>query len=160
MEFVSCVHFQKLLHANFFQGLEQSSSDLVPGDIVNLSQSQFHTFPADMFLLCGDAIINESMLTGESVPVSKTALKDEEIARWKDVDDVTPEMAKGFLYSGTRVIRIRGGLGDGGYTKPALAVVTRTGENPSGDSLLATHSFQGSIPPKGHWCDRCCSPSQ
>lgn len=113
-----------------------------------------------MFLLCGDAIINESMLTGESVPVSKTALKDEEIARWKDVDDVTAEMAKGFLYSGTRVIRIRGGLGDGGYTKPALAVVTRTGKNTSYDSLLGTHSSQGLIPPKGHWCDRCCSPSQ
>ncbi|KAF9501599.1 hypothetical protein BDN71DRAFT_1461138 [Pleurotus eryngii] len=121
--------------------LEQSSSDLVPGDIVNLSRSQFHTFPADMFLLCGDAIINESMLTGESVPVSKTALKDQEIARWKDVDDVTAEMAKGFLYSGTRVIRIRGGLGDGGYTKPALAVVTRTGFNTTKGALVRSMLF-------------------
>ena len=40
------------------------------------------TLPADMFLLSGDAIVNESMLTGESVPVSKIPIKNEDLAAW------------------------------------------------------------------------------
>jgi cation-transporting ATPase 13A2 len=52
-------------------GVERESLSLVPGDVVNLTASNLAVVPADMFLLCGDAIVNESMLTGESVPVSK-----------------------------------------------------------------------------------------
>ena len=86
-------------------------------------------FPADMFLLSGDAIVNESMLTGESIPVSKIPVRDEDIARWKDAQDITGDMAKSFLYAGTKVVRIRTGLAiDGGTGRPALGLVVRTGE--------------------------------
>lgn len=94
------------------------------GDIVNLSTSQISTVPADLFLLSGDAIVNESMLTGESVPVSKTPAKDETLLHWRD--DKT-ENAKSFLYGGTRVVRIRGAMTTDGRGKPALAIVARTG---------------------------------
>jgi cation-transporting ATPase 13A2 len=108
-------------------GAVRNSTTLVPGDIVNLTQLSI--FPCDMLLLSGDAIINESMLTGESVPVSKFPIKDEDLSRWKDCKEVTGELSKGFLYSGTRVVRIRGAFAvDGRPDQPALALVVRTGE--------------------------------
>lgn len=86
-------------------------------------------FPADLFLLSGDTIVNESMLTGESVPVSKVPISDEDLARWKDLKDVSGDISKSFLYAGTRVIRVRGGLTtDGSAGPPALGLVVRTGE--------------------------------
>jgi cation-transporting ATPase 13A2 len=82
-----------------------------------------------MFLLSGDTIVNESMLTGESVPVSKFPIKDEDLGRWKDSKDVQGDAAKSFLYAGTRVVRVRGSLAaDGTAGRPALALVVRTGE--------------------------------
>ena len=85
--------------------------------------------PADMFLLAGDTIVNESMLTGESVPVSKIPIKDEDVARWQEMTDISGEVTKSFLYAGTRVIRVRGGLTtDGSNGPPALGLVVRSGE--------------------------------
>lgn len=109
-------------------GMERESTELVPGDIIKLSQSQSSFFPADMFLLSGDTIVNESMLTGESVPVSKVPIRDEDLMQWKDSKDVHGESAKSFLYAGTKVVRIRGALAaDGSMGRPALALVVRTG---------------------------------
>ena len=100
----------------------------MPGDIVNLSETQSTFFPADMFLLSGDTIVNESMLTGESVPVSKIPVMDLDLVRWRDSDDLHGDSAKSFLYAGTKVVRIRGGLAaDGSPGRPALALVARTG---------------------------------
>ena len=114
---------------NYATGAECDSSELVTGDIVNLLEPSLATLPADMFLLSGDAIVNESMLTGESVPVSKIPIRNEDLGRWKDSIDVVGDMAKSFLYSGTRVVRIRGGLApDGRPSAPALGLVVRTGK--------------------------------
>ena len=102
-------------------GKEVDSTDLVPGDVVNLNEPPLHVFPADMFLLSGDAIVNESMLTGESVPVSKAPIKDEDLARWKDSKEPAGDTVKSFLYAGTRVVRIRGGMAaDGTKSVPRL----------------------------------------
>ncbi|KAG6849996.1 hypothetical protein H0H93_002786 [Arthromyces matolae] len=103
--------------------MERDSSDLVPGDLVNLSNSDFSTFPADFFLLSGDAIVNESMLTGESVPVPKIPMKEEDLVRWQNSKDENPKCV---LYGGTKVVRIRGAISPDGTTRPALAVVART----------------------------------
>ncbi|KAG5353753.1 hypothetical protein C0989_002536 [Termitomyces sp. Mn162] len=104
--------------------VERDSSDLVPGDLVNLSDSEFTIFPADFFLLSGDAIVNESMLTGESVPVSKIPMKDEDLLCWQNSKD---ENSKCMLYGGTKVVRIRGFIDPDGSSRPALALVARTG---------------------------------
>ncbi|KAK0504701.1 hypothetical protein EDD18DRAFT_1126008 [Armillaria luteobubalina] len=118
---------------------ERDSTNLVPGDIVNLSSSDFTLIPADMFLLSGDAIVNESMLTGESVPVSKIPVKDEDLLNWKGNQ---PENPKAYMYGGTRVIRIRGALGsDGGPGRPALAMVARTGFNTTKGALIRSMLF-------------------
>ncbi len=70
------------------------------------------------------------MLTGESVPVSKVPIKDVDMQRWKDSkgEDVKGDVGKSFLYAGTRVVRIRGGVGvGGGQESPALGLVVRGG---------------------------------
>ncbi|THH06605.1 hypothetical protein EW145_g3970 [Phellinidium pouzarii] len=120
---------------------EKDSAELVPGDIVSLSDPTLSTFPADMFLMSGDAIVNESMLTGESVPVSKIPIKDPDLARWKDNSDITSENAKNFLYAGTRVVRLRGATVDGSVGGPAVALVVRTGFNTTNGSLVRSMLF-------------------
>ncbi|KAI6046068.1 hypothetical protein EDC04DRAFT_2864955 [Pisolithus marmoratus] len=121
---------------------EGSSVELVPGDIVNLSEIRASFFPADILLLSGDAIVNESMLTGESVPVSKIPVKDEDIAHWREMKDVGNPLAKGFLYAGTRIIRVRGALSvDGTDGRPALGLVVRTGFNTTKGALVRSMLF-------------------
>ncbi|KAI0093395.1 Ca-transporting ATPase [Irpex rosettiformis] len=118
------------------------SESLVPGDIVNLLNPPLHVLPADLFLLSGDAIVNESMLTGESVPVSKIPVKDIDMQRWKDVKDVSGDITKGFLYAGTRVVRIRGSAtGDGSQGTPALGLVVRGGFSTTKGALVRSMLF-------------------
>ena len=100
----------------------------MPGDIVSLSEPALSIFPSDMILLSGDAIINESMLTGESVPVSKNLVKDTELVSWRESGTISNEVAKSFLYSGTRIIRVRGSpVANGRGEVPPTALVVRTG---------------------------------
>ncbi|KAI0697731.1 P-type ATPase [Cerioporus squamosus] len=121
---------------------ECDSSEIVPGDIVNLNEPPLATLPADMFLLSGDAIVNESMLTGESVPVTKIPVKNEDLARWQDCVDVSGDMAKSFLYAGTRVVRIRGALTtDGRPGSLALGLVVRTGFYTTKGALVRSMLF-------------------
>ena len=112
----------------FCVGKECDSTSLVPGDVVNLTEPSLTTVPADMFLLSGDAIVNESMLTGESVPVSKAPAKDLDLLKWREGTDLSSDSAKSFMFSGTRVVRIRGAMSvDGATGGPALAIVARIG---------------------------------
>ncbi|KAF6760303.1 P-type ATPase [Ephemerocybe angulata] len=117
---------------------ELPSWDLVCGDIVNLSTSQMSIVPADMFLLSGDAIVNESMLTGESVPVSKSPAKDDTLVAWKDEKVENP---KSFLYGGTRIVRIRGAMTSDGKGRPALAMIARTGFDTTKGALVRSMLF-------------------
>jgi cation-transporting P-type ATPase 13A2 len=80
-----------------------------------------------MFLLAGDAIFNESMLTGESIPV-----KDEDSVKWKDGKT---ENSKSFIYGGTKI------ASDGSQGRPALAVVARTGFNTTKGALVRSMLF-------------------
>ena len=45
-------------------GRSVTSSELVPGDIYEISDPELTQLPCDSLLLSGDCIINESMLTG------------------------------------------------------------------------------------------------
>ena len=52
--------------------MEVSSEELVPGDIIRVPEGV--VLPCDMILLEGSCVVDESVLTGESVPVMKASL--------------------------------------------------------------------------------------
>ncbi|KAJ2036549.1 hypothetical protein H4S03_003570 [Coemansia sp. S3946] len=89
---------------------EVASSDLVPGDIFDLADAKFAALPCDAVLLEGDCVVNESMLTGESVPESKSPL--EHTSRvLQEIDmaahTLKPSMSRHILFAGTHLVRVR-----------------------------------------------------
>ena len=77
-----------------------SSNDLVPGDIFELPDNG-QIIPCDCILLNGSCIINESMLTGESSPIFKTSLSN------NNSDFNEKNHNKHLLYFGTKIIQKR-----------------------------------------------------
>lgn len=121
------------------------SGDLVPGDVFEVSDPEMQIFPCDSLLLSGDCIVNESMLTGESVPVSKVAV-EEGVLHDLDLTSpaVSPELSKHFLFSGTKLIRVRKGklaYSGADSTDVALALVVRTGFNTTKGALVRSMLF-------------------
>jgi cation-transporting ATPase 13A2 len=47
-----------------YSGRYVPSSELVPGDVYEVTDPALTQFPCDSILLAGDCIVNESMLTG------------------------------------------------------------------------------------------------
>jgi len=52
-----------------------TSDDLLPGDIMAITRQVDASFPCDVLLLQGSVLVNESMLTGESVPQMKVPVE-------------------------------------------------------------------------------------
>ncbi|RTG87077.1 manganese-transporting P-type ATPase [Schistosoma bovis] len=79
------------------------TDQLIAGDIISISENdQKFCIPADLLLLRGTCIVDESMLTGESVPVSKDpceVLKADEHFTFDD-DHKTQ-----ILFGGTKVVQ-------------------------------------------------------
>lgn len=93
-----------------------SSEELVPGDCVVIPAEGL-LLPCDAALVAGECMVNESMLTGESIPVMKTPLSNSEAT-------YNPESQRRHtLFCGTQIIQAKGG----GPGKGAIAVVTCTG---------------------------------
>ncbi|KAF6824536.1 p-type ATPase [Colletotrichum plurivorum] len=119
-----------------------SSSELVPGDVYEVSDPNLSQFPSDGLLLSGDCIVNESMLTGESVPVSKTPATDETMQSLDlAAPTVSPEIAKHFLFCGTKIVRARRPQEDRDGDAVALALVVRTGFSTTKGSLVRSMLF-------------------
>ncbi|XP_060532708.1 polyamine-transporting ATPase 13A3 isoform X2 [Cylas formicarius] len=102
-----------------------STELLVPGDIMEIP-SHGCIMHCDAILLTGNCILNESMLTGESVPVTKTALPNIQGLTYDP-----KEHARHTLFCGTQVIQTRY-FGD----EKVLAVVIRTGFSTAKGSLV------------------------
>ncbi|KAK7094175.1 polyamine-transporting ATPase 13A3-like isoform X3 [Littorina saxatilis] len=97
--------------------IEIPERELVPGDVIAVPANGC-VMTCDAVLITGTCIVNESMLTGESVPVTKTPLTHQE-----DGELYSPEIHKRHtLFSGTHVVQTR----YYGNSK-VLAVVVRTG---------------------------------
>lgn len=85
---------------------EISTSQLTPGDIVAVPT--FNTvLQFDGILINGHVIVNESMLTGESVPVTKTPLQLNNKQKNHDFHYDEKEHGKHTLFSGTTVMQTR-----------------------------------------------------
>ncbi|XP_047230374.1 polyamine-transporting ATPase 13A3 isoform X2 [Girardinichthys multiradiatus] len=99
------------------------STDLVPGDVVVIP-SNGTIMPCDAVLVSGTCIVNESMLTGESVPVTKTNLPNPLPGDRQGADSAynTEEHKRHTLFCGTDVIQTRFYTGE-----LVKAVVVRTG---------------------------------
>ncbi|OTF72224.1 cation-transporting ATPase 13A3-like protein [Euroglyphus maynei] len=78
------------------------STQLVPGDIIEVP-SFGCTMQCDAVLVSGNVIVNESMLTGESVPVTKIPLPSTSL----QMSYNAKEHAKHTLFCGTKVIQTR-----------------------------------------------------
>lgn len=90
------------------------SSSLVPGDVIEIASDS--KAPCDCVLLSGSCIVNEAMLTGESIPVMKLALPYTH-------DVYNPDEDRRYtVYSGTEVIQARCAV-----NSKVCALVVRTG---------------------------------
>ncbi|KAF9907569.1 hypothetical protein EC991_010781 [Linnemannia zychae] len=131
------------------------SEELVPGDVFETTDSDLSVFPCDAVLLTGDCIVNESMLTGESVPVSKIPITDKALQQLDlSLANIPSDLARHFLFSGTKIIRARPGpvnpkkqarTDDVDYgvnqAPRGLALVVRTGFNTTKGSLIRSMLF-------------------
>ncbi|KAI7905260.1 uncharacterized protein BX663DRAFT_430318 [Cokeromyces recurvatus] len=113
-----------------------SSVELVPGDLMDITN--IHTVPCDAMLVSGDCILNESMLTGESVPVSKLPINDITLRKMNLSSSTIPaEISKHFLFMGTKMVRVRGG----DNVSNATAIVVRTGFSTAKGALVRSMLF-------------------
>ncbi|XP_061594430.1 polyamine-transporting ATPase 13A3 isoform X2 [Cololabis saira] len=99
------------------------STDLVPGDVMVIP-SNGTIMTCDAVLVSGTCIVNESMLTGESVPVTKTNLPNPVPGEQDEADEAysTEEHKRHTLFCGTDVIQTRFYTGE-----LVKAMVVRTG---------------------------------
>ncbi|XP_077171278.1 polyamine-transporting ATPase 13A3-like [Paroedura picta] len=114
------------------------STELVPGDVLLVPPGGL-TLPCDAVLLNGTAIVNESLLTGESVPVTKTALPNPTQGANGRLQDplYSPEEHKRHtLFCGTCVIQTRYYAGEA-----VRALVIRTGFSTSKGQLVSSILF-------------------
>ncbi|NXL62474.1 AT134 ATPase, partial [Chordeiles acutipennis] len=110
-----------------FQELE--SQHLVPGDTLVLKEGKT-LLPCDAILISGQCIVNESMLTGESIPVTKTHLPQaDNFKPWRMY--CAEDYKKHVLFCGTEVIQTK--ADDREVVK---AVVLRTGFNTAKGDLV------------------------
>ena len=130
----------RVLRGGFWRYVE--SGELVPGDVYEVTDPNLGQFPCDSLLLSGDCIVNESMLTGESVPVSKTPATDDTLELLNlSASSIHADVAKHMLFSGTKIIRARRPQDDKSDEAAALALVVRTGFNTTKGALVRSMLF-------------------
>ncbi|CAH2318429.1 cation-transporting ATPase 13A2 isoform X2 [Pelobates cultripes] len=107
-----------------------SSEDLVPGDCIILPVAGV-MLPCDAVLLSGECMVNESLLTGESVPEMKTPLPDS--VSTANTLYSSDEHRRHTIFCGTQVIQAKSYV-----ERDVLAVVTKTGFSTIKGNLISS----------------------
>lgn len=103
-----------------------NSSDLVPGDVIFIQKNKF--LPCDSILLSGFALMDETMLTGESQPVLKECLPE--------INSKYNQEKLYTLSAGTKVV-----TSGGGNNSDPVAVITSIGFNTAKGDLVRSILF-------------------
>lgn len=110
--------------------IRKSSHELVPGDVLMLHDQNF-LMECDAILVNGSCVVNESMLTGESVPITKLAISNDASVPYSPINN-----KKNTLFCGTQVLQTKAASG-----APAKAIVYRTGFSTVKGDLVRTILF-------------------
>lgn len=96
------------------------ADDLVIGDLLYFSNLDLKTCPVDGILFSSSCLLDESMVTGESVPARKFPLEDNSLDSWMiaSCNIFSPHL----IHAGTKFLKI-----DSTPSTPCLISVVRTG---------------------------------
>eukprot|EP00181_Compsopogon_caeruleus_P002906 CAMPEP_0184686556 /NCGR_PEP_ID=MMETSP0312-20130426/22945_1 /TAXON_ID=31354 /ORGANISM="Compsopogon coeruleus, Strain SAG 36.94" /LENGTH=1231 /DNA_ID=CAMNT_0027141763 /DNA_START=58 /DNA_END=3753 /DNA_ORIENTATION=- len=123
-----------------------STVELVPGDIFSLTRgdTEGDAVPCDALLLSGSVVVNEAILTGESVPLIKEGVELSEVESKTTRVDITGLHKGNTVFSGTTVLTHSSGPTSDAtpQAKPpdngCIAFVLRTGFGSSQGKLMKT----------------------
>ena len=109
--------------------IENMTADkILPGHCIKLTDNQM--VPADCFVVSldnGELVVDESMLTGESIAVTKTPINTSSYARTNDGAIDLDHTKLHMVHAGTKILSVKGEV---------YGVVFRTGFNTSKGSLI------------------------